>query len=117
MDDAAAAVRSALRSISPAYRSLDRDLLHAADLVVDERSALVAHRGRVLPLTRTEYGILRHLARHLDRAASRARIVERVRPLRFAGRRPWSTTTCAACGRGRGAGPRRSGRSAMRGTC
>lgn len=87
IDEAAAAVRSTLRSTSPAYRSSDdgSGLLRVADLVVDEQSGLAAHRGRVLLLNRVEFGLLRHLARNAGHPVERARIVEHVWPLSFGG--------------------------------
>lgn len=77
-DDVAVLVRRILRN--PEFCG-ETGVWSVGDLVLDEGAATVRQGGRLLPLSRAEYAILRHLVLSAPAPVSRSRLLERAWPL------------------------------------
>lgn len=71
-------VRAQLRRAYGELSSVDADLLHAGDLVIDRGRGQVWHNHQLILLTPTEFRLLVYLAQHPNQALSRAQIIDAV---------------------------------------
>jgi two-component system OmpR family response regulator len=85
LEEVVARLRGLLRRTSVAAARADNTLLTVGDLTLDEDSHEVHRAGDLIPLTATEYELLRFLMRNPKRVLSKAQILDRVWNYDFGG--------------------------------
>jgi len=84
LEELVARLRLQLRRTAVASRR-DQALLQVGDLILDEDSREVFRAGKEIPLTATEFELLRYLMRNPRRVLSKAQILDRVWNYDFGG--------------------------------
>jgi two-component system OmpR family response regulator len=85
VDELVARVRAVLRRIRPATAEASSGVLVFADVELDENACQVRRGGRLVPLSPTEFKLLRYLMQNPHRVLSRAQILDAVWGYDFVG--------------------------------
>ncbi|QVQ52188.1 response regulator transcription factor [Spiractinospora alimapuensis] len=78
IDELLARIRAVLRRTLPEERASTRSVLRFADVELDEHACTVHRAGHPVPLSRTEFDLLRYLLINQGRVLSRAQIIDGV---------------------------------------
>ncbi|MHB9146267.1 MAG: response regulator transcription factor [Symbiobacteriia bacterium] len=85
IEELLARVRAQLRRSEGQQQAASSTALRVADLELDEATYVVRRAGRVLPLTKREFDLLAHLARHVGQVLTRDALLNAVWGYDFAG--------------------------------
>lgn len=78
IDELLARIRAVLRRTLPEERESSRSVLRFADVELDEYACIVHRAGHPVPLSRTEFDLLRFLLINQGRVLSRSQIIDEV---------------------------------------
>jgi two-component system, OmpR family, response regulator len=78
VDELVARVRAVLRRLRPAEEAAPVTVLRFVDIELDEDACQVHRGGQLVPLSPTEFKLLRHLMRNPGRVLSRSQILDAV---------------------------------------
>ncbi|SHN25424.1 response regulator transcription factor [Cryptosporangium aurantiacum] len=85
VDELVARVRAVLRRVRPAAAGASSSVLVFADVELDDDACQVRRGGRLVPLSPTEFKLLRYLMQNPNRVLSRGQILDAVWSYDFAG--------------------------------